>query len=97
MTYPSAVRRLEESLDDPAGEVSVREPVVRAAAQATIVLEQTGNRSANAIVVQEIRMLIKRALSTPRSPGRELASGQLMPAIAGEKARFPRAGGSNGA
>lgn len=48
----SAVRRLEESLDDPSGEVSVREPARRAAAQATIVLEQTGNLSANAIVVQ---------------------------------------------
>jgi uncharacterized membrane protein YgaE (UPF0421/DUF939 family) len=48
----SAVRRLEESLDDPSGEVSVREPALRAAAQATIVLEQTGNLSANAIVVQ---------------------------------------------
>jgi hypothetical protein len=48
----SAVRRLEESLDDPSGEVSVREPALRAAAQATLVLEQTGNLSANAIVVQ---------------------------------------------
>jgi uncharacterized membrane protein YgaE (UPF0421/DUF939 family) len=48
----SAVRRLEESLDDPSGEVSVREPALRAAAQATLVLEQTGNLSANAIVLQ---------------------------------------------
>jgi uncharacterized membrane protein YgaE (UPF0421/DUF939 family) len=47
-----AVRRLEESLDDPSGEISVREPAVRAAAQATLVLGQTGNLSANAIVVQ---------------------------------------------
>jgi uncharacterized membrane protein YgaE (UPF0421/DUF939 family) len=47
-----AVRRLEESLDDPSGEVSVREPALRAAGQATRVLEQTGNLSANAIVVQ---------------------------------------------
>lgn len=47
-----AVRRLEESLDDPSGEVSVREPALRAAGQATLVLEQTGNLSANAIVVQ---------------------------------------------
>ena len=47
-----AVRRLEESLDDPGGEVSVREPALRAAAQATRVLKQTGNLSANAIVVQ---------------------------------------------
>ena len=48
----SAVRRLEESLDDPSGEVSVREPALRAAAQATLVLGQTGNLSANAIVLQ---------------------------------------------
>jgi len=48
----SAVRRLEESLDDPFAEVSVREPALRAAAQATAVLEQTGNLSANAIVLQ---------------------------------------------
>jgi hypothetical protein len=38
----SAVRRLEESLDDPHGEVSVREPALRAAGQASLVLEQTG-------------------------------------------------------
>ena len=48
----SAVRRLEESLDDPSGEISVREPALHAAAQATLVLEQTGNLSANAIVLQ---------------------------------------------
>ena len=48
----SAVRRLEESLDDPSGEVSVREPALRAAAQATLVLEETGDLSVNAIVVQ---------------------------------------------
>ena len=47
-----AVRLLEESLDDPSGEISVREPAVRAAAQATLVLGETGNLSANAIVVQ---------------------------------------------
>lgn len=48
----SAVRRLEESLDDPRGEVSVREPALRAAGQASLVLEQTGDLSAGAIVVQ---------------------------------------------
>ena len=48
----SAIRRLEESLDDPTGEVSVREPALSAAAQATLVLERTGNLSANAIVAQ---------------------------------------------
>jgi uncharacterized membrane protein YgaE (UPF0421/DUF939 family) len=48
----SAVRRLDASLDDPSGEVSVREPALRAAARATLALEQTGNLSANAIVVQ---------------------------------------------
>jgi uncharacterized membrane protein YgaE (UPF0421/DUF939 family) len=48
----SAVRRLEESLDDPSGTVTMREPALRAAAQATHVLAQTGNLSANAIVMQ---------------------------------------------
>ena len=47
-----AVRRLEESLDDPSGEISIRGPALRAASQATLVLQQTGNLSANAIVVQ---------------------------------------------
>ena len=47
-----AVRNLEESLGDPTGEISVREPALRAAAKATQVLEQTANLSANAIVVQ---------------------------------------------
>ena len=47
-----AVRCLEESLDDPSGEASVRAPALRAAGQATLVLEETGNLSANAIVVQ---------------------------------------------
>ena len=48
----SAVRRLEESLDDASGEISVREPALRAAGQASLVLEQTTNLSASAIVVQ---------------------------------------------
>lgn len=48
----SAVRRLEESLDDLSGTVTMREPALRAAAQATHVLQQTGNLSANAIVMQ---------------------------------------------
>lgn len=48
----SAVRRLEESLDDPSAEPSVREPALRAAGQVTLVLEQTGNLSVSAIVVQ---------------------------------------------
>jgi hypothetical protein len=47
-----AVRRLDDSLDDPAGEASVREPARRAAARATLVLEQTANLSVSAIVVQ---------------------------------------------
>jgi uncharacterized membrane protein YgaE (UPF0421/DUF939 family) len=47
-----AVRCLEESLGDPTGEISVREPALRAAAKATLVLEMTANLSANAIVVQ---------------------------------------------
>jgi hypothetical protein len=47
-----AVRRLEESLGDPAEEISVREPALRAAGHATLVLEQTANLSISVIVVQ---------------------------------------------
>lgn len=47
-----AVRHLDDSLDDPHGESSVREPARRAAARATLVLEQTANLSVSAIVVQ---------------------------------------------
>jgi hypothetical protein len=47
-----AVRRLDDSLDDPHGEASVREPARRAAARATLVLEQTANLSVSAIIVQ---------------------------------------------
>jgi hypothetical protein len=47
-----AVRRLEESLGDPSGEVSIREPALRAAGRATLVLEQTSNMSVSAIVSQ---------------------------------------------
>ena len=47
-----AVRTLDEYLDDPAGEPVVSEPALRAAAQATLVLEQTANLSVSAIVVQ---------------------------------------------
>lgn len=46
------VRTLDEYLDDPAGKPVVREPAVLAAAQATLVLEQTSNLSVSAIVVQ---------------------------------------------
>jgi hypothetical protein len=47
-----AVRRLDDSLDDPDGEASVREPARRVAARTTLVLDQTGNLSVSAIVVQ---------------------------------------------
>jgi uncharacterized membrane protein YgaE (UPF0421/DUF939 family) len=47
-----AVRTLDEYLDDPAGKPMVSEPAVRAAAQATVVLDQTANLSVSAIVVQ---------------------------------------------
>ena len=47
-----AVRRLDDSLDDPHGEASVGEPARRAAARATLVFDQTGNLSVSAIVVQ---------------------------------------------
>ena len=47
-----AVWRLEETLDEGGDETGVREPALRAAARATLVLEQTSNLSANVIVAQ---------------------------------------------
>jgi uncharacterized membrane protein YgaE (UPF0421/DUF939 family) len=46
------VRTLDEYLEDPAGRAVVREPALRAAAQATLVLEQTANLSVSVIVAQ---------------------------------------------
>jgi uncharacterized membrane protein YgaE (UPF0421/DUF939 family) len=46
------VRTLDEYLDDPAGRPVVREPALRAAAHATLVLEQTANLSVSVIVAQ---------------------------------------------
>jgi uncharacterized membrane protein YgaE (UPF0421/DUF939 family) len=46
------VRTLDEYLGDPAGRPVVREPALRAAAQATLVLEQTSNLSVSVIVAQ---------------------------------------------
>jgi hypothetical protein len=47
-----AVRRLEGTLDEGGDETAVREPALRAAARATLVLEQTANLSVSLIVVQ---------------------------------------------
>jgi hypothetical protein len=47
-----AVRRLESTLDDGGDQTAVREPALRAAARATLVLEQTANLSVSLIVVQ---------------------------------------------
>jgi len=47
-----AVRTLDDYLEDPAGKPVVSEPAVRAAAHATLVLEQTANLSVSTIVVQ---------------------------------------------
>ncbi|MEA2382659.1 MAG: hypothetical protein QOH72_2630 [Solirubrobacteraceae bacterium] len=47
-----AVRRLEGTLDEGGDPTAVREPALRAAARATLVLQQTGNLSVNLIVVQ---------------------------------------------
>jgi hypothetical protein len=44
------VRTLDEYLQDPAGRPVVREPALRAAAEATLVLEQTTNLSVSVIV-----------------------------------------------
>jgi hypothetical protein len=46
------VRTLDEYLEDPGGRPVVREPALRAAAQATLVLEQTANLSVSVIVAQ---------------------------------------------
>jgi uncharacterized membrane protein YgaE (UPF0421/DUF939 family) len=46
------VRTLDQYLEDPAGRPVVREPALRAAAQATLVLEQTANLSVSVIVAQ---------------------------------------------
>jgi hypothetical protein len=48
----ATVRTLDEYLGDPAGRPVVREPALRAAAQATLVLEQTSNLSVSVIVAQ---------------------------------------------
>jgi uncharacterized membrane protein YgaE (UPF0421/DUF939 family) len=48
----AAVRAVPEALDDPDAVAAVREPAVRAAAQATLVLESTGNMSVSVIVGQ---------------------------------------------
>jgi uncharacterized membrane protein YgaE (UPF0421/DUF939 family) len=47
-----AVRRLEGTLDAGGDDTAVREPALRAAARATLVLEQTHNLSVSLIVVQ---------------------------------------------
>ena len=47
-----AVRRLESTLDEGGDETAVREPALRAAARATLVLQQTANLSVSVIVVQ---------------------------------------------
>ncbi len=48
----AAVRALPGVLDDPGAADAVRDPAVRAAAQATLVLESTGNMSVSVIVGQ---------------------------------------------
>ena len=52
------VRTLDEYLDDPAGRPMVREPALRAAARATLVLEQTSNLSVSVIVAQVRSMAV---------------------------------------
>jgi uncharacterized membrane protein YgaE (UPF0421/DUF939 family) len=47
-----AVRALGAAIDDPGGADAVREPALRAAADATLVLERTGNLSVSVIVGQ---------------------------------------------
>ena len=48
----AAVRALADALETAAGDRAVREPALRAAATATLVLESTGNLSVSVIVGQ---------------------------------------------
>jgi len=75
-----AVRRLERTLDEGGDDTAVREPALRAAARATLVLEQTANLSVSVIVVQ-VRAL---AVDLLRGSGwdRDEAERQVREAVA---------------
>ena len=85
------VRTLDDYLDDPAGRPVVREPALRAAAQATLVLEQTSNLSVSVIVAQ-VRLtavdLIRGMGAGPRAGGG--ARARDGPPIRDRRARRPR-------
>jgi uncharacterized membrane protein YgaE (UPF0421/DUF939 family) len=69
----AAVRELPGALDDPDAVAAVREPAVRAAAEATLVLERTGNMSVS-VIVGQIRstaadLLAATGMSADRASG----------------------------
>ena len=68
------VRTLDDYLVDPAGRPVVREPALRAAARATLVLEQTANLSVSLIVAQIRSMAVDliRGWGLPRDEAERL-------------------------
>jgi hypothetical protein len=76
-----SVRALATTLDDPAREADVVEPAVRAAAHATIVLEQTANLSVS-VIVGQVR---STATDLLRSTGMELVDAHRMVRAAAER------------
>lgn len=68
------VRTLDDYLVDPAGKPVVREPALRAAARATLVLEQTANLSVSLIVAQIRSMAVDliRGWGLPRDEAERL-------------------------
>jgi uncharacterized membrane protein YgaE (UPF0421/DUF939 family) len=75
----AAVRALPDALDDEGPVEAVREPAVRAAAQATLVLERTGNMSVSVIVGQIRSTAADLLAATGMSP--DLASGTVREAV----------------
>jgi hypothetical protein len=83
-----SVRALGTILDDPARDADVVDPAVRAAAHATIVLEQTANLSVS-VIVGQIR---STATDLLRSTGIDLADAHRMVRAAAERELDEREG-----
>jgi hypothetical protein len=83
-----SVRALGTTLDDPARDADVVDPAVRAAAHATIVLEQTANLSVS-VIVGQIR---STATDLLRSTGMDLADAHRMVRAAAERELDEREG-----
>ena len=75
----AAVRALPEALDDPDAIEKVRDPAVRAAAEATMVLERTGNMSVS-VIVGQIRSTASDLLAAT-GMSHEGASGAIREAV----------------